>query len=292
MVAGLGLWYAFARGRRLEGALIAVAGLAVSLIAIELVIPHFNRAGSSSFFSRYSEVGGSPGGILRTAVTHPWRLFTTAFTGRGLGYVARLVLPLGLAMLAAPLLLFAALPELAINVLSAAPAQTSIRFHYTAGLIPVLVAGAILGTARLSRSRPDLARVVPTVAVVLALVSNYFLGAIPLWRYFPGGEQAQATAAQVSEHDRIAARALRLVPPGAVVSATNSLGAHLSARRRVLSFPFIQDATWVAADETSPGYADRLAPLPAAVQLSWLRRNPEWRLVFERDGILIFQRRG
>src|SRR5213079_442906 len=82
VVAGLGLWYALARGRRIEGALIAVAGLAVSLIAIEVVIPHFNRAGSSSFFSRYSEVGGSPGGILRTTVTHPWRLFTTGFTGR------------------------------------------------------------------------------------------------------------------------------------------------------------------------------------------------------------------
>jgi uncharacterized membrane protein len=292
VVAGLGLWYAFARGRRVEGAVIALAGLAVSLIAIEVVIPHFNRAGNSSFFSRYSEVGGSPGGILRTSVTHPWRLFTTGFTGRGLGYVARLALPLGLAMLAAPLLLFAALPELAINLLSAAPAQTSIRFHYTAGLIPVLVAGAILGCGRLSHSRPGLARAVPTAAVVLALVSNYFLGAIPLWRYFPAGQQAQATAAHVSEHNRIAAGALRLIPPHAVVSATNSLGAHLSARRRILSFPFIQDATWVAADETSPGYADRLAPLPAAVQLSWLRRNPEWRLVFERDGILIFQRRG
>ena len=94
----------------------------------------------------------------------------------------------------------------------------------------------------------------------------------------------------MTEHDRIAAQALRLIPPHAVVSATNSLGAHLSARRRVLSFPYLQDAQWVAADETAPGYADRLAPLPTAVQLSWLRRNPEWRLVFERDGILIFQR--
>jgi Predicted membrane protein (DUF2079) len=131
---------------------------------------------------------------------------------------------------------------------------------------------------------------VATIVVVAALAGNYFLGPVPLWRYFPGGEQHQAHAAEVSEHDRIAARALRLIPPHAVVSATNSLGAHLSARRRVLSFPFLQDAQWVAADETAPGYADRLAPLPTAVQLSWLRRNPEWRLVFERDGILIFQR--
>ena len=55
--------------------------------------------------------------------------------------------------------------------------------------------------------------------------------------------------------------------------------AHLSARQRVLSFPLLEDATWVAADETQPGYADRIAPLPTSAQLVWLRRNPAWRLV-------------
>jgi uncharacterized membrane protein len=292
VVAALGVWYALAHGRRYQGAAILAAGVGVALIAIEVLIPHFNRAGSSSFFQRYSEVGGSPGGILRTAVTDPWKVVTTALTGRGLGYLARLVLPLGLLALAAPLLLLAALPELALNLLSAAPTQTSIHFHYTAGLIPMLVAATVLGAGRLVRERPHRATHLATGALVLALASNYFLGAIPLWRYFPGGEQHQATAARVARHDRMAAEALRLIPGRAVVSATNALGAHLSARRRILSFPVIQDATWVAADETSPGYADRLAPLPAAVQLSWLRRNPEWRLVFERDGILIFERQG
>jgi uncharacterized membrane protein len=288
VVAGLGIWYALAHGRRLAGTAVAVAGVAVALVAIEIVIPHFNRAGTSSFFTRYSEVGSTPGGIVHTALTDPWKIVTTALTGRGLGYVARLVLPLGLLVLLAPVLLVAALPELAVNVLSAATTQTSIHFHYTAGLIPVLVAATVLGAARLARSRPGVP--VATIAVAIAVASSYALGPVPVWRYFPGGEQHQAHAAEVSAHDRIAARALRLVPPDAVASATNSLGAHLSARRRVLSFPYLQDAQWVAADETSPGYADRLAPLPAAVQLSWLRRNPEWRLVFERDGILIFQR--
>jgi uncharacterized membrane protein len=292
VVAGLGLWWALARRRWLEGAAIAAAGVAVSAIAIEVVIPHFNRAGSSSFFTRYSEVGGSPGGILHTAVTDPWKIVTTAVTGRGLGYLARLFLPLGLLAVLAPLLLLAAVPELAINLLSAATTQTSIRFHYTAGLIPVLVAAAVFGAARLTRARPHRGAAIASAALVLALVSNYALGPIPLWRYLPGGEQAQAHAAEVTGHDRIAAAALRLIPSRAVVSATNTLGAHLSARSRVLSFPFVQDATWIAADETSPGYADRFAPLPTAVQLSWLRRNPEWRLVFERDGILIFHRLG
>jgi hypothetical protein len=94
----------------------------------------------------------------------------------------------------------------------------------------------------------------------------------------------------VSRHDEIAARALRLIPSGAAVAATNSLGGHLSARRRVLSFPFLEDADWIAADETQPGYSDRIAYLPTAVQLSWLRRNPSWRLVFEQDGVLVFKR--
>ena len=292
VVAGLGLWYALTRRRRAEGAAIFAAGAAVAAIAIEVVIPHFNRGVGSSFFARYGEVGGTPGGIVRTAITDPWKIVTTAVTARGLGYLARLVLPLGLLVLLAPLVLLAAVPELAINLLSATTTQTSIRFHYTAGLIPVLLTAAVLGAAALTRRRPSAPTPLVTGAVALALGSNYFLGAIPLWRYFPGGQQNQAYAARVSEHDRIAAQALRLIPGNAVVSATNSLGAHLSARRRILSFPYIQDATWVAADETSPGYADRLAPLPTAVQLSWLRRNPEWRLVFERDGILIFHRRG
>jgi uncharacterized membrane protein len=102
VVGALGIWYALTHRRRLEGASILVAGTAVALIAIEVVIPHFNRAGTSSFFTRYSEVGSTPGGIVHTAITDPWKIVTTAVTGRGLGYLARLVLPLGLLVLAAP----------------------------------------------------------------------------------------------------------------------------------------------------------------------------------------------
>ena len=77
----------------------------------------------------------------------------------------------------------------------------------------------------------------------------------------------------------------------AVVSSTNVLGAHLSARRRVLSLPKLGDATWVVADETRSSYADRVAPLPSAAALVRLRQSPDWRLVFEEDGVLVFHKR-
>ena len=38
-------------------------------------------------------------------------------------------------------------------------------------------------------------------------------------------------------------RALALVPDGAPVSATNALGAHLSERRRIFSFPVLAEAS-------------------------------------------------
>jgi uncharacterized membrane protein len=286
VVAGFGLWYALAKRRRAEGAVIATLGVAWSAIAIAVVIPHFHTAGESDFYGRYSEVGGSAGGIVKTAFTDPLRILEAAFSTRDLRYLLELIAPLAALCLLAPLALIAAVPELAINLLSATPTQTSIHFHYTAGLIPPLVIAAVLGAKRLTRWTVPVAIAV----VVAAVLGNYRLGPITGWRHVPGGAHFQATAARVTDHDRIAARALTLIPKTAVVSATNTLGAHLSARRRVLSFPFVQDATWIAADETQPGYADRYAPLPTAIQLAALRRNPDWRLVFEQDGVLVFNR--
>jgi uncharacterized membrane protein len=289
VVAGLGIWYALARHRPMPGAAIAALGFAWTALAILVVVPHFNDGGSS-FYGRYSEVGGSPEGILDTAVDDPGRLLAQVFGERSLGFVARLLAPLALLPLAAPLVLAAAAPEVGINVLSAAPTQTSIHYHYAAATIPPLVAATVFGAARLTRRRPHWRERLAPVAVGAALVSNYGLGAIPVWREVPGGEKLGARSTDVSDHDRIAARALRVIPGSAVVSATNSLGAHLSARRRVLSFPFVQDAEWVAIDVTQPGYADRVAPLPTAVQTAWLRRDPGWRVVVDRDGILVLRR--
>jgi uncharacterized membrane protein len=286
VVAGFGIWYALARRRWWTGGAIAAVGLAWGIVAISLVIPHFNDGQSSDFYGRYSEVGGSPGGIVKTALTHPLRILEAAFSGRDLHYLWQLAMPLAFVFVLAPLVLVAALPELAINLLSATTTQTSIHFHYTAGLIAPLVVAAVLGAARLRRRAVPIAALV----VVAALAGNYHLGPIPGWRHVPGGQAFQSTAARVTDHDATAERALRLIPDEAVVSATNSLGAHLSARRRFLSFPFLRDATWIAADETQPGYADRYAPLPTVLQLVWLRTNPEWRLVFEQDGILVFRR--
>jgi len=94
VVAGFGLWYALAKRRRAEGTAIAVLGVAWSAIAIAVVIPHFHTAGESDFYGRYSEVGGSAAGIVKTAFTDPVRLLDAAFSARDLHYLLELVAPL------------------------------------------------------------------------------------------------------------------------------------------------------------------------------------------------------
>lgn len=285
-VAALGLWYAFARGRKRAGLLIAGAGAAVAAVAIGIVVPHFAPSGSSPFEGRYRAVGGGPLGVAETAFTDPLRLLGEMFGGHGVPYLLELVLPLAALPLLAPLAAATALPELLANLLSSARPQQSIHFHYTAAAIPGLVAAAVFGAARLRR----LGGLV-TGVVLVVLASNYVLGAIPLWRSFPGAETLGTREHAVTAHDRIAARALRLIPDDAVVTATNSLGGHLSGRRRVLSFPVLGDATWIAADETRPGYRDRIAPLATSERLRRLRLDPRWRIVFDEDGITLFRRR-
>jgi len=290
VVAGLGIWYAISRRRWWTGGAIAAVGLVTALVLIQVVIPHFNPHGHSSFYGRYRHVGGSPAGVVKTLFTHPLRIAEAVFTGRNWSYLAELVLPLAAFGLLAPLMLVATVPELAANLLSRVHTQASIHFHYTAAEIPVLVAASVLGAAWLARRRPSWTAALGIVVVAVALAANFRLGPIPLWRELPGGSRLQSRDTYISPHDRVADRALRVVPPGVVVSATNSLGAHLSDRRRILSFPLLSNATWVAVDETRASYLDSSNPARSVLNIVRLRRSPDWQLVFEEDGLLVFRR--
>ena len=286
VIAGLGIWYAIGRRRWLAGGTIAAAGVAASAIAIQVVIPHFHGA-ESSFYGRYDAVGSSAAGIVRKAFTDPGRLLSVAFDHRGTHYLLNLLLPMaGLALLS-PLLLVALIPELALNLLSSVDAQSSIHYHYVAAEIPILFAAAAIGAGKLGRW----AGTAGTVVVLTAILGNYWLGPIPLWRFVPGGQTFQAKSAHISRHDRIAARMLKLIPATAPVTATNSLGAHLSERKRIFSFPYLRDASWVIVDEQKPSLGDHNDHRRGLKRIQQLRHDPRFRLVAAADGVLIFRRR-
>ena len=252
--------------------------------------PHFAPGGGSPFESRYDAVGGSPGGIATTTLTDPGAIADALTSGRDLGYLARLILPLlGLPLLA-PLAALTAAPELLLNLLSGTRTQTSIHFHYTAGALPGLFVAAVLGAARLRRRYAWANRPEGRAVVVSTFLAGVLLGPLPVWRDVPLGSDLATREHVVGHHARVAARAVAVIPPDAPVSATNTLGAHLSERRRVFSFPVLGDATWVAVDEQRPSYRDQAdAPGPFGRAFAALRASGRYRVVFDEDGIVVLR---
>jgi len=250
-IAAMGVWYGIRYREPRTGAAIAIAAGSVALLATLVVVPHFAPAGVSAFESRYD---------------------APALDGRDLSYLAALFLPLGLLPLAAPLALLPALPELGLNLLSSTITQTSVKTHYAATAVPALLAATVYGVARIG----DRAGYVAALAALAGAIALGPVGRIDI---------------DAGPHDAAARRALAVVPEGAPVSATNALGAHLSDRRRIFSFPILRDAKWVAVDSTRLTYLDSLRPGRARPALAALRRDPDWRLVFAEDGILVFRKR-
>jgi uncharacterized membrane protein len=291
VVAMMGVWYAVAKGERRVGAVIAIAATGVAVVAIAIVVPHFAPGGGSPFADRYADVGGTPGGILDTAVHRPGAIVASATERRDVDYLVALLAPVAGLPLLAPLALIVALPELATNVLSGTVTQTSIHFHYTAATIAALMAATIFGAARAQSWLGRRAELVPRALVAVTLIAGVVQGPNPLWSHVPFGEDLGADAHVVTAHDRIAQRALRLVPGSAPVSASNTLGAHLSARSRIYSFPLLGGADWVAVDTTRLSYLDAVGGgAKARDALRRLRADRHWRVVFDADGILVLQR--
>jgi len=271
-VGGLGIWYAVRRGRKRTGLLIFAAGYGISLANILFVIPHFAPNGQLSFTGRYADVGGTPGGMLSTAVHDPVAFVHQVTTLHKLAFLLLLFAPFIGLWLFEPIMLIGALPDLAVNLLSAKPAQTTVFYQYTAGIIPFVVAASVLGAARLRRGRRA-----PTLLLVAA---SCFALWSPLDYSFVSlhGRSSGETAA--------ARAALRLIPPNVPVSASQTLGAYVSTRRSVALFPYVGKASWVIV-----GKKVKEDPPTFRRKVRQLRTSTAWKTVFDSAGVTVFERR-
>ncbi len=314
VIAALGVWLWFRHRERRRAAVALVAGgVAWVAVAVLVIMPAFALQDQNAHIQRYSQLGDGPKDILLTFLTHPWdALAVVATPGRAV-YLGGLLLPLLLLPLAAPGLALVALPQLLVNLFAGTgPAQT-VDYHYAVLLVPVLVAAAMLGLARLrAQQREDaLGRLVarpPRVAAALVgavLVAGVLQGPLPLWGWIPGGWGGSPRNAFTMDPQAIAMRrAVALIPSDAPVAATNNAGSHLSARRRILLLPRLGDADWalfadgprlraMALDRPTL----RLQPKPGDVYTIGLRAryrlirySKKWRLVFDQSGVKLYRR--
>ncbi|MBX9701452.1 MAG: DUF2079 domain-containing protein, partial [Acetobacteraceae bacterium] len=149
LVAGIALWMAVRHpARRRAAAILGAASVAWVAIALAVVMPAFALAGNPQM-RRYEELGDGPLDILVGFLTRPWEAAGVLATPGRAAYLAILLAPLLALPLLAPALAAAALPQLLINLFAREGPPQGVAYHYAVLLVPVLVAAAMLGLARL-----------------------------------------------------------------------------------------------------------------------------------------------
>jgi uncharacterized membrane protein len=277
-VGCLGLWFAARTGRRLVGATIFAAGLAVTLVDFLVIIPHYSPSGINPFSGRYSDVGTTPGGILHKAIHDPIAIVHAVATGHKLVYVALLLGPfLGL-WLRAPLLFLGAVPDLVINLLSQKSDQTVIVGYWTAGIVPFVVAASILGASRVRRD-PDRVSLWALVgAASIAVVS-------PITLTIARGDVGASLPSNAVRTAK--AHALSLIPDGVPVSASNQLATYLSSRRYIYVYPVARNARWLVVDRKDDTYGDTNGYRRALRELD---SDRTWRVLYASHGVEVLQK--
>jgi len=249
LVLMMGLYILVVQRNWQVGLSTVVLGLAWFIVAVYIVIPHYNPGGRSPYLAAYGYLGQGPLTMLRTMVMEPGVVLRNVLTREKLGYLGNLLAPVAFLSLLAPQVLLLFAPTLAINLLSANPQfYTLEKFHYAAPLVPFVVLSAILGvdylvvhlSPRLGMKRQTFLYLVSALVLISTLLYHRGHGFTPLAAGFQ--------IPKVTLHHRLAKELMALIPEGATVSAQSRLNPHLSQRPKIYMFPKVEDADYIFFD--------------------------------------------
>lgn len=302
IVAAFGLVVAL-RGKKWRiGAVVAVIGLAATLIETKLLIPAFGGR-SGYYWTYYADLGSNPLSALWHVVRHP---IATAHFVTSPEAKARLLkwlfYPLGLASLGSSFVLLA-VPPIAEIVLSSNPYDWPLDLHYTAVVAPILTLAAVDTVAKLRRLATA---TVPAVGrerrrgrwAIGARRAGWLLGlgygawvlAIAVWACsrMPFDQMAKPWWSHTSAFERAENAAVAVIPNGATVEASDHLAPHLTDRANVMLLDTrSHNAPWVVFDEA---YVDwPLTSYDQQARIAWLGTHG-YQVVFDRSQIVVYHR--
>lgn len=286
----------------LAGAIVLAAGLAWFYVATFVIIPaHAATAyglSESPYVARFGALGESFGDVTKSLVTRPGLVLRVAFEPLRLGYMLRLLAPVGFLALAGPDILLVGLPLLLANLLSAFPFQYSGQFHYSAPLAAFALMGAIVGSQRLRRlvrrvalslHNHKLWRAHRSYAPLIAWLLAWSIGCQIAWGYTPIGAQFRHIQPTVTEHHRLLSRFAAQVPAEAALATMPALYPHLSHRERIYQFPALADSEFVLLDlAAKSGW--NIHPAEMRDRVQQLLASGQWTVQDAADGYLLLRR--
>jgi len=269
-------------------ALIWLAGILAWTAIILLVVLPLSQPQSVNHQEIYQTPFGSTAiEIIKSSVSHPLTFIKTGLAKQNLIYGWQLSAPYGLLNWASPWTLGAG-PDYLINALSLKPAQHLIYSHYTSGLTPWLIIGAMASAVWIIKRWPRRLIIggLGSWIIIWAGVSAWAFGPLPgakhdhtkvvRWR--------NVYAASIMEWAKI-------IPPSARISVTNNVGSHFARREYLYSFPLgVEPAEYIVVleDHATPVVATQ-AEVSAAINK--LRTDQAWEILAQQNDLTVLKRR-
>ncbi len=273
------------------GLVLMAIGLIWSFVAIGLINPAFQPIGVSPYLNRYGRLGSTFLEVLLSPITHADVFWPIISGPKRVAYYGDLLLPVGFLPVLGAEMLLPALPDIALNTLSAFAPSRTLDYHYAVIVVPFLVLATAWGIDRLSRwlGRWIDGRSVLIATSVFALIA---MSAYQINRYhtFAPLSDRYAGTYTIEPRDPIGWQMAAQIPANAIVSAQFNLLPHVSQRQRAHIFPRIEDAQYVFLD--TQGVIEPFqtqAAYQAAVAA--LRADPNFETISEQDGFILFRRK-
>ena len=280
-VAAMGLWLLFFERKRACGAIALGAGTIWFLIATQVLIPHFRPLGVEAVF-RYAGLGDSVLDIAKNIILQPNLVLGRLFLLPNLEYLCLLLVPVlwGLSLKhLAPLL--AAVPQLAMNLLTTYQPQKDLIHQYSVPILPFLLLAVISAlAANQSWIRSQRGIILWSLIGFLALAKFGYFGD----RYLTKLDTWHATRAAIAQIQR----------PGNVLT-NHQIAPHLTHRPAVqlasdqFDLATLNTFNYVLLNTRHPGIScskdcsDRL--------LSQLQQSLLFQTDYQRDGVYLFIRK-
>ena len=300
--AFFGLYLALRHRQRVLGGMAFAVGLTV-FAYVRLHLLNFNGVseGQISLIRDFPELAGLLSGSASVMFGSVLGAVRTLFQPHKLLYLVALFVPVALLPFRALPELLPAVPSLAFSLLSVNTEHASIQSQYSASVVGPVFAALIVAVAQLRGPSPcggaTRCRCSPGLVVLGAFVS-FGLGPTPLslnfWSRDLGGRWHFTQYLPDRQH--VLERASILVPtdPRAVVVTQNDVNdRRLAHRLEFLAFPNALDrADYVLLDTGRQPYVYWMNdPKAYRALVDRLRVNPAYRLIFEEQGVLLFERR-
>ena len=282
-VAAMGVWLLIFEKKRLYGAIALFAGVAWFVIATGGIIPFFGGvlATVGRHLPRYNYLGSSVWEIARNLLFKPGLLLGRVFSLDTLGYLALLLSPVIWGLSQKQLTpLVGAIPTLAINILSEAPAQHNLVHHYSLPILPFLLV-AVISSLSAGRGwlRSGWSIALWSLVAFLALAKYGYFGSI----YLNSLDTWQVTREAIAQ-----------VQTKGGVLTTADIAPHLT-HRRLVNFTDansppanLAEFDYVLLNLRHPGW---LSNQEFATNLvNQLKNTQQFQLSYQRDDVYLFGR--